>query len=279
MKKNTDNTTSKEQSGFTGIPHSVLDGLVLMGLSKREMVLSLLVARLTYGCHRQWAALKQADLVVIGVSASHAKEVISTATANGALVQNGKTGEYKLGELYVGETANSQRLRKLIGKHIAPSASQNSNPKVTEQVTDNLPKKEDATSQNGNPNDFPKRELSRSDKGIVPQPKDSDKDKYKETDKDSPIANKKYPNPNTFKPNNAAQEAALYAWKTLEPNQPDSFSVYLKFVKNGLSSDIIYRITSEIKQDPTVRNKGALFNTKAYEYLRRLLTDKVGVNV
>lgn len=75
-------------------------------------------------------------------------------------------------------------------------------------------------------------------------------------------------NPRTFKPNNNEEHAALEAWKRLEPKNPFAFqTTYLKAVKLGVPPDKILQFTSEIEQDPNIRNRGAVFNKKVDEYI------------
>ncbi len=74
-------------------------------------------------------------------------------------------------------------------------------------------------------------------------------------------------NPKTFSPLNEKDQAALEAWNKIEPNNPDSFSFYLWAVKQEIPLSKIYEFTSEIKQDSSIENKGAVFNKKIASYL------------
>ncbi len=76
-------------------------------------------------------------------------------------------------------------------------------------------------------------------------------------------------NPYTFQPQNEAQFSALEAWKRIEPNNPTSFNFYLKAYHLGLPSSMFFQFASEIEQDPSVRNKGKIFNVKVMSYLKR----------
>ena len=54
-------TTSKH--GFTAIPRALFDRLLTLDLTKREMIVLLLIVRLTYGVRNNpWVNLRQADL-------------------------------------------------------------------------------------------------------------------------------------------------------------------------------------------------------------------------
>ena len=71
---NTDNLTE----GFSRIPHSLFNVLLLLELTSRERRVMELILRLTYGCLGQrWAKFNLSDLQVVGIGKNHAREVIS----------------------------------------------------------------------------------------------------------------------------------------------------------------------------------------------------------
>jgi len=75
-------------------------------------------------------------------------------------------------------------------------------------------------------------------------------------------------NPKTFEPQNEGEVAAKEAWEQLEPNNPYAFqSTYLKALEEGLPTTLFYEYTSQIKQDPSIKNPGAVFNKKVEDYL------------
>jgi hypothetical protein len=74
-------------------------------------------------------------------------------------------------------------------------------------------------------------------------------------------------NPNYFSPINELEFVALDAWKQIEPDNPDSFSFYLWAGKQGLPNSKFYEFASEIRQDNSIKNPGAVFNKKVKEYL------------
>ncbi|HBY09774.1 hypothetical protein A2274_00260 [candidate division WWE3 bacterium RIFOXYA12_FULL_43_11] len=74
-------------------------------------------------------------------------------------------------------------------------------------------------------------------------------------------------NPRNFKPANKKEAAALIAWKKLESRNPMAFTTtYLKACRKGLPEWKFYDFSSEIDQDKTINNKGAVFNAKVDEY-------------
>lgn len=83
-----------------------------------------------------------------------------------------------------------------------------------------------------------------------------------------PHKGKEWANPKTFQPTTEGEVAALEAWDQLEHFNPMAFQVtYLTALHKGLPPDKFYQFTSEIKQDPTIKNAGAVFNQKVKDYL------------
>ena len=83
-----------------------------------------------------------------------------------------------------------------------------------------------------------------------------------------PNKGKEWANPKTFQPSTEGEVAALEAWNQLEHFNPMAFQVtYLTALHKGLPPDKFYQFTSEIKQDQTIKNAGAVFNQKVKDYL------------
>jgi len=75
-------------------------------------------------------------------------------------------------------------------------------------------------------------------------------------------------NPKSFKATTKGEIAALEAWEQLEPFNPLAFkTTYLEALKRGLPSDRFYVFCSEIRQDNSIENPGAVFNQKVKSYL------------
>src|SRR3990167_11127788 len=73
----------------------------------------------------------------------------------------------------------------------------------------------------------------------------------------------------TFKPSNEGEVAAWEAWNQLEHTNLMAFKVtYLTALSKGLSAEKFYQFVSEIKQDNTINNLGAVFNNKVQTYLK-----------
>jgi hypothetical protein len=73
--------------------------------------------------------------------------------------------------------------------------------------------------------------------------------------------------PKFFSPKNSEENAAIVVWNQLESHKPQSFPTYLTFARKGLPPHIFFQFASEVKQDPNIRNKGAVFYEKATHWL------------
>jgi len=172
--------------GFTAIPHKTFDRLLCLDLSKRELLILLLVARLSFGCRSNgWIRLRQVDLQAVGIGATHARECLDSLLHRGLLLQHGYEPEFRLGNL-AGEEASRRRrrLEKLIGRQLA-QASQNRNsakPSLTTTGTQFLPNEELSTYPNGKKTGTSGWQFDRSQSRFVKEKEASDRyiiDKYK----------------------------------------------------------------------------------------------------
>jgi phage replication O-like protein O len=265
--------------GHTQVPHWIFHCLLLTDLSKRELKVVLLVIRLTLGCQKKWAKIKQRDLSIIGVGETHAKEVLSTLLETKIILLNEKTQTYGLNEEFLNsqltKSVSINSLDRLIGKQLLKESYQNGKEELTETVSKNLPNKEVSTSQDSKLITLPKQEVLRSSNDGFTTPKDilkinkySDKDIV--ADNNSSNSDYEFLNPKNFTPSNEGEAAALYAWENLEPNNPFAFkTTYYAVYKKGLPAFLFYQFTSEIKQDPTIKNLGAIFNNKVSGYFEQ----------
>lgn len=269
--------------GFTQIPHKVDNLLPLMSLNKRECAIILLIIRLTYGCQRRWAKLNLADLKVVGIAPPHARKAIEPLILKNIIVQNGKTKAYRLNEDYLAsEVTNKvsfklEKLRNLVKRQLAKDSYQTGNKRVTKLVTDELPKEEVLGYQNSNENGLPELEVLGSDQSDFATPKDIlNKTLNIAINNDSIASNNSSKrsgkltkgNPAFFTPSNETEYAALEAFNQLEPDNSNSFDFYLWAIRNGLPASKFFEFTSEIKSDPKIKNKGAVFNKRVKDFLR-----------
>lgn len=76
--------------------------------------------------------------------------------------------------------------------------------------------------------------------------------------------------PNAQNLNSKAEVAAYEVWRKLELGNPAAFrTTYLPAARKGLPASIFYQFASEIKQDPTIRNRGAIFSKKVEDYINK----------
>lgn len=135
------------------------------------------------------------------------------------------------------------------------------------------PRKDDRTSNQtatvGHPTDSqetPQSNISESN---------SIKSNTSEDNRDKEIADNNFSenklqlvHPKKFLPSNEVETAAFDAWKTLEPYNPVVLTTtYLKACKQGLPARLFYQFTSEIRQDASINNKGAVFVSKVKKWL------------
>ncbi len=263
--------------GHTQIPHWLFHCLLLLDLSERDWKVTMLLIRLTYGCQKKWAKLRQCDLKTVGINENHAKEVLIRLLEEKVIVLNEKIDAYavneelpKLGSLHY------ESLRALVTKQLVKTdSSQNGNYKLPEMGSNTFPQKEEPTSQNGKITPFPNRELLSSDNRGFTTPKDILKinkysDKYDVAVNNTSQDGFQVIAPKGFQPSNEGEAAAYEAWKQLEHNNLLAFSTtYYANYKKGLPAPLFYQFVSEIKQDETIKNRGAVFNNKAKSYFEQ----------
>lgn len=72
--------------------------------------------------------------------------------------------------------------------------------------------------------------------------------------------------PLLFIPSNNTEFMALEVWKKIEPKSPGSFNFYLWSIARGLPASKFGQFAAEIMQDPTIKNRGAVFVSKVISY-------------
>ncbi len=270
-------TSDNFSKGHTQIPHWLFHCLLLMDLSERDWKVTMLLIRLTFGCQKKWAKLRQCDLKAVGIKENHAKEVLTRLLEEKVIVLNEKIDAYAVNEELPNlGSLHYEPLRALVTKQLVKTgSSQNGNSKLPEIGSSTFPQEEESTSQNGKITPFPNRELSISDNKGFATPKDILKiNKY--SDKYSIAVNNTSEDgfqviaPKGFQPSNEGEAAAYEAWNQLEHNNLLAFSTtYYAAYKKGLPASLFYQFVSEIKQDETIKNRGAVFNSKLAGYLEQ----------
>ncbi len=146
------------QGSFVALPQDVMTRLLCLDLTRRELVVLLLVARLTYGCRgKVWATLRGADLRVVGIGANHAKEVLARLIERGILVRGETATHYRLSVFVEEETERTETaerkelLKKLVRNQLAKSPKREPAFSVNSPSEKNkFPKEEEITSLKGN---------------------------------------------------------------------------------------------------------------------------------
>lgn len=272
-------TTDTLTEGFSRIPHTLFNVLLLLELTSRERRVIELILRLTYGCLGQrWARFSLSDLQVVGIGKNHAREVIDGLLQKQFILKHDKTKAYRLNnEYFISEVTKSgtfkiERLAELVGRQLRRNWIQNRNQEVPETGTNPLPKEELDSSLSGNSKRFPNREHLALDNHFFEESKDN-LNIIKNSDIDRVAVNNsstndyKVLNPKNFIPSNEGEAAAYEAWNQLEHTNPFSFTTtYYAAYKKGLPPSLFYQFSSEIKQDESIKNKGAVFNSKVVGY-------------
>lgn len=76
-------------------------------------------------------------------------------------------------------------------------------------------------------------------------------------------------NPRTFVPSSDAENMAFIFWEEFEPKNPLAFTTtYLYAARKKIPVDVMFRFASEIRQDRSVKNKGALYKEKVNQFLK-----------
>ncbi len=270
-----------KKTGFTKVPHSIGNGLLLLDLNARQLKVTWLIIRLTYGCNQKWAKIKLNDLKIVNIAPPHANKIITSLISEDIIIQNGRTKEFRLNEEYIAKEHHIQvnfrtdNLNRLIGKHLTKKIYQKGNQKVTELVIHELLEEEDFDYQKSNDEGLPIQEILDSQKGNLTPLKDILNKRLNKPIDNSIAFNNFSKNieqrltvhPNTFKPANSDEYTALEAWQRIEPQNPNSFPLYLSAIGRGLPSGLLLEFASEIEQDNSIKNRGAVFNKKVTDYL------------
>ena len=119
--------TSTAPEGFVPLPRPFFDILLCdqdaLGLGLRDVLLLLLIARLTHGCRDVvWASLAPTHLAAVGIGRGHARECLDRLLGSGLVERNGDRDEYRLrSALPEGTASDGARkavLGALVGRHL-----------------------------------------------------------------------------------------------------------------------------------------------------------------
>ena len=166
-------TTSKH--GFTAIPRALFDRLLTLDLTKREMMVLLLIVRLTYGVRNtSWVSLRQADLIAVGISGSHAKATLAALLKRGVVTYDPDRKAYQVARGLISDADRSEPselqravyLARLVAQQLTLTAasSDRSAPTTGGPI---LPKREEHTVRNGKNTVANSSQFSRTRQGFV----------------------------------------------------------------------------------------------------------------
>lgn len=257
-------TENPPEKAFTRFPQWLHNALLVLQLSKNELKILLLVARLTYGCHKKEAIIPSSKFKCIGICPSHLSLPIKSLVTRGFIHHDSTTHTYSLVEDKLIHDSKIQE-KKLEGLNnlIHISLSQKGNKSIPQTDLSTFPNRTADIPKTGMLKDY-----AMPHERTNLNPKDSAKDSIKDSDKEKTIADLKssfIADPSSFKPANNEQFVALEAWKALEPDKPESFGLYLSAVKD-IPAHFILQFVKEILADQNVKNRGATFASKVISY-------------
>ncbi len=263
---------------FIPIPNEIADLLPFLNLTERQWQVVWLVIRLSYGCQNRWAKIKLSDFKVVNITPSHIQEVIKPLLQNKVLVWSKQTKNYirineeNLTSKFPKEVSlELEKLGELIGRNLKPKSYQNSNKDFTIKVNKRLPNEEIVISQKSNNQPLPNKEISASKEGGFSQVKDILNINIKsviDNEVNADLKTYENINPHIFIPRSELQHSALAVWKKIEPGKPENFKFYLWAARKVRPSHKFFILASEVNQDKTIKNKGAVFVWKVMDYLK-----------
>ena len=126
-------------------------------------------------------------------------------------------------------------------------------------------------STNGQPSDSQKTaQANRNELNEIKVNK-SEPNKEKLADYNSYKGNGDILDPESYEITNNGEAEALRVWNALEPDNPRAFyTTYLTAYKSGLPDACFGTFLSEIEQDSSIKNPGAVFNKKVEDYFMSL---------
>lgn len=108
---------------FTRISNELFEAIILAGFKKRQLNIILLVIRLSYGCGRKYAVLRQADFQVIGIDKSDIKKELMLLVESGVLTINGErialNKDYDLWRIPRARPGGPERFKQILKRNLA----------------------------------------------------------------------------------------------------------------------------------------------------------------
>lgn len=266
--------TNKSQKGnvskgFCRLPQSILNGLLIIKFSQRELDVLLFVVRLSYGCQSYCAEFLLKDLQIIGISQAHAGRIIKKLLKERWLLRGYERFQYKINEdkiLEIVSDAKSTKansLNKLIGKNLFSETSLKYKKLSTNSARNAFPNQQPLAYQNG------KSAEGQSASTIDNDSKDSfiNRETMEDPSKQGNASGVRL-DPHTFVPKTPEDTKALQTWVTIEPNNPDSFGYYYdRIVRKKANFKVVDAIVHKIRRSTYIDNPGAYFVKQLDKYL------------
>jgi len=108
---------------FTRISNELFEAIILADFKKRQLNIILLVIRLSYGCGRKYAVLRQADFQVIGIDKSDIKKELLLLVESGVLTVNGErialNKDYERWRIPRARPAGPERFKQILKRNLA----------------------------------------------------------------------------------------------------------------------------------------------------------------
>ncbi|AQS60268.1 replication protein [Desulforamulus ferrireducens] len=112
---------------FTRISNELFEAIILAGFKKRQLNIILLVIRLSYGCGRKYAVLRQADFQVIGIDKSDIKKELLLLVECGVLTVNGErvalNKDYDRWRIPRARPGGQERFKQILKRNLAEKAA------------------------------------------------------------------------------------------------------------------------------------------------------------
>jgi len=111
---------------FTRISNELFEAIILADFKKRQLNIILLVIRLSYGCGRKYAVLRQSDFQVIGIDKSDIKKELDQLVQSGVLTITGErialNKDYDCWLILQARSGGPERFKQILKRNLSEKA-------------------------------------------------------------------------------------------------------------------------------------------------------------
>ncbi len=111
---------------FTRISNELFEAIILADFKKRQLNIILLVIRLSYGCGRKYAVLRQSDFQVIGIDKSDIKKELDQLVQSGVLTITGErialNKDYDCWLIPQARSGGPERFKQILKRNLSEKA-------------------------------------------------------------------------------------------------------------------------------------------------------------